>query len=224
MDNETGAASSATEQQFPTVATEQGPDAAPPEAAEQSARRKSGPKPRVRNADGDEASRAPVAEEMVTYTPGPGDNPEVTWMAHKFKAHVPHPVRNGALIEKARGNKFFHVGEFDPGKHAYQEKVAEPKTAEAYRAWAIHWAKAIWLNPDGTIDELCERWSNEARTRNRLEVGFDDYHYMSHLFQPMVDDLVRRDEEPRRKRDELIRNRELEGLILQIAGVGQAAA
>lgn len=164
------------------------------------------------------------AVEKVTYTPGPGDPPEVKWMGHVFKAHVPHDVKNAALIEKARSNKFFHVGEFDPSQHAYKEVVAEPKTAEAYRAWAVHWAKAIWLSPDGTIDDLCERWANEARMRNRLEVGYDDFAYMSTLFQPMVDELIRRNDTPRQKRDELIRNRELDGLILQIAGVGQAAA
>lgn len=169
--------------------------------------------------DGANAPALIAAEEIVTYTPGPGDNNEVTWMGHKFKAHVPHPVRNAKLIEMSRNNKFFHVGEFDASKHSYQETVSEPKTAEAYRAWAVNWLKDVT-----SVDDLCERWANEARMRARLEVGFDDFNYMSHLFQPKLDDLLRREDEPRRKRDEIIRNRELDGLILQIAGVGQSAA
>jgi hypothetical protein len=164
-----------------------------------------------------------LSAEQVTYTPGPGDPNEVVWMGYKFKAHVPHDVRKAELIEKAKTNKFFHVGPFDPAQHAYKETVVEPRTAEAYRGWAVNWAKAIWLDPNGTLDDLCERWANEARMRNKLEVGFDDYSYMSHLFQPMVDEMLRREDEPRKKRDELLRNRELDGLILQIAGVGQAA-
>lgn len=172
----------------------------------------------VTKEDGDSPALIPV-EEIVTYTPGPGDPLEVVWAGHKFKAHVPHPVRNGALIEKARSNRFFHVGEFDASKHAYTEKLSEPKTAEGYRAWAVAWLKDV-----NSVDDLCERWANEARMRNKLEVGFDDFHYMSHLFQPRLDDLLRREDEPRRKRDEIIRNRELDGLILQIGGVGQSAA
>lgn len=178
----------------------------------------------VTKEDGGDSPTLLGAVEKVTYTPGPEGPMETVWMGHKFKAHVPHEVKNAALVEKARANKFFHVGEFDPQQHAYREVVAEPKSAEAYRAWAVNWAKGIWLDPKGTIDDMCERWANEARMRNRLEVGFDDFHYMSSLFQPMVDELVRRSDEPRKKRDELLRNRELDGLILQIAGVGQAAA
>jgi hypothetical protein len=113
--------------------------------------------------DEGEAPALLPASETVTYTPGPGDPNETTWMGHKFKAHVPHPVRNAALIEKARGNKFFHVGDFDPAKHAYKETVAEPKTAEAYRAWAVNWLRDV-----ENVDALCERWANEAKMRARL--------------------------------------------------------
>lgn len=194
----------------------------------------------------------PVSEK-VTYTPGPGDNSDTTWMGHKFKAHVPHDLEipgadvmeamtkpeaerskadvlailglskrlktNAHLVIAARGNKFFHVGEFDPQKHAYKEVVPEPKTAEAYRAWCV-----TWLRDVGSVDELCERWANEAKMRARLEVGYDDLKYISTLLQPKLDELIRREDEPRRVRDELIRKGDLADLELQIAGVGQAAA
>jgi hypothetical protein len=159
------------------------------------------------------------ASEKVTYTPGPGDSPDTIWMRHKFKAHVPKEVRDATLIEKARANKFFHVGEFDPEKHAYKEVVAEPKTAEAYRAWCVNWLRGV-----EDVEHLCERWANEAKMRARLEVGYDDFKYIASLLQPRLDDLIRREDEPRQVRDKLIRNNELADLELQIAGVGQSAA
>ena len=209
------------------------------------------PKP-VAKEDG-EAPTLLAATEKVTYTPGPGDSMETTWMGHKFKAHVPNSLdipsqdamdifgkpadqrssdevarlaglskrltTNARLVTMARGNKFFHVGEFDPAKHGYKEIVAEPKTAEAYRAWCIHWLRDV-----ESVDDLCERWANEAKMRARLEVGYDDLKYIASLLQPKLDDLIRREDEPRQKRDELIRNHELADLELQIAGVGQSAA
>ena len=155
---------------------------------------------------------APV--EQVTYTPGPGDNLETQWMGHKFKAHVPHDVRNPKLVEMARANKFFHVGPFDPKVHGYEEKIVEPKTAEQYRAWAINWMKTL---PD--VETACEKWANEARMRHSLEVGYDDYKYISDFFQPILSDLLRQEAEPRQVRDKLIRQHEFADLVLQIEGL-----
>ena len=159
-----------------------------------------------------------LSEEQVTYTPGPGDNPEVKWMGHVFKAHVPHPVRNAKLIEMARTNRFFHVGAFDPAQHAYKEVVAEPKTAEAYRAWAVHWMKNV---PD--VETAAQKWSVEARMRARLEVGYDDYKYISDFFQPMLSELIKREDDPRGTRDKIVRDGEFADLILQVNRVGEAA-
>lgn len=151
----------------------------------------------------------------VTYMPGPHDPPKVTWNRHVFHANVPKKITDQAMIEAAKGNKFFHVGLFDPQKDAVNDSVPEPKTAAAYRAWAVHWLKDI-----ESVDAMCERWANEAQMRERLEVGYDDLKYLSSLFQPRLDDLIRREDEPRRKRDELVEKNELAGLELQIHGIG----
>lgn len=190
-------------------------------AGEQAEKPRRGRRPKVQDmaASGDEdVVRILATPEQVTYTPGPGDNPETVWMGHKFQAHIPRPVTNARLVESAKGNKFFHVGEFDVRHHTYKETVSEPRTAEAYRAWAVLWFKKM-----ETIEQFAERWANEARMRAKLEVGFDDYHYISSIAQPKIDELISREEEPRKVRDEIIRKREFADLELQIAGVGQSA-
>lgn len=173
-----------------------------------------------------------AAVEKVTYTPAPDDPTEVTWMRHKFKAHVPHDVKDGRLIEAARGNRFFHVGPFDPALHAYKETVAEPKTAEAYRAWVVLWMKKLRAFPTGDdvplseqpIEVACQRWATEARMRARLEVGFDDYKYISDFFQPILAELIKREDDPRGIRDKITRGGEFADLFLQVNSVGERAA
>lgn len=185
-------------------------------AAEQAEpKRKPGRPPKVR--DETEAVQT-VAETNVTYTPGPGDNPEVKWMGHVFHANVPHPVRRADLIEKARANRFFHVGEFDPRVHMYREEIPAPKTAEAYRRWAVEWMKKV-----PNVEAACEKWANEARMRAQLEVGFDDYKYISDFFQPILSELIKKEEEPRQVRDKITRNGEFADLMLQVNRVGEAA-
>ena len=57
------------------------------------------------------APEAPKTEQ-VTYTPGPDDPTSVKWHGYTFHANVPKAVANADLVERARGNKFFKVGEF----------------------------------------------------------------------------------------------------------------
>ena len=175
--------------------------------------------PRSASPEDEQKFPALSTPEKVTYTPAPGDPPETEWMGHKFRANIPHPVTNARLVEMAKGNRFFHVGEFDPARDAYKDVVVKPETAEAYRAWAVTWFKQM-----NSIEEFAERWANEAKMRARLEVGFDDYHYISSIAQPKIDELIRREDEPRKVRDDIIREGEFADLELQIAGVGQAAA
>jgi hypothetical protein len=183
--------------------------------------------PQSMSKDDQDAPTLPsTVEEQVTYTPGPGDNSEVKWMGHVFKAHVPHPVRNARLIEMAKTNRFFHVGAFDPAQHGYKEVIAEPKTAEAYRAWAVHWMKQLpeeFKNKTGAVEAACQKWSIEARMRAKLEVGFDDYKYISDFFQPILSELIKREDDPRGTRDMITRNGEFADLFLQVNSVGVAA-
>jgi hypothetical protein len=46
----------------------------------------------------------------ITYLPDPEDPPSVRWQGHVFHANMPKKVHQSALIEKARANRFFRVG------------------------------------------------------------------------------------------------------------------
>jgi len=218
MNNDPRPGSTEGDQELPALAT-QDVAAETSESSEQPTARRRGRQPKSRQAEDDEQPRTLATPEQVTYTPAPGDNPEVVWMGHKFRAHIPHPVTNSRLVEMAKTNKFFHVGEFDPKLHAFKDEVPMPQTAEAYRGWAVRWFKDM-----RSVDEFANRWANEAKMRGKLEVGYDDYHYMSSLAQPLIDELIRKEDEPRKVRDEIIRRGDFADLELQIAGVGQVAA
>lgn len=138
---------------------------------------------------GEDAPAAPVSEE-VTYLPGEDDPPKVAWAGHVFHANVPKIVTNATLIESARKNKFFHVGAFDPHKHAV--KVAEapptPKTAEQYRAHAVNWLKQV-----DSVEELDTKWASEEKLRKDCEVGSDDLDFLETLFAPRRAELKKKD-------------------------------
>lgn len=46
---------------------------------------------------------------FVTYLAPEGDDTEVTWLGYTFSDCEPVQVTNDAIIEKARGNRFFDV-------------------------------------------------------------------------------------------------------------------
>ena len=76
------------------------------------------------------APEAPKTEQ-VTYTPGPDDPTSVKWHGYTFHANVPKAVANADLVERARGNKFFKVGEFtESDVVTTREEPPAPKTAE----------------------------------------------------------------------------------------------
>lgn len=131
----------------------------------------------------------PVSES-VTYLPGPEDPPQVTWMRHVFHAHIPKQVTNEALIEKARTNKFFKVGEFVAERDATTklEPTPTPKTPEQYRAWVVGWAKTMT-----STAALDARWMEEEGLRQECEVGTDDLDYLHGIVGPMRAELVKRD-------------------------------
>ena len=170
--------------------------------------------------------------EQVTYLAGPDDPVETTFMRHKFRANVPRDVSDPKLIEVAKRHRYFKVGAFDPARDVLVTDMTEPpKTAEAYRAWAIQWMKKLRALPTGDdvplaerpIEMACQRWATEARMRAKLEVGFDDYKYISDFWQPVLAELMKREDDPRGIRDQIIRNGEFADLFLQVNRVGEAA-
>ena len=89
-----------------------------------------------------------------------------------------------------------------------------PKTAEAYRRWAVEWMKDV-----PNVEDACQRWATEARMRAQLEVGFDDYKYISDFFQPILSELIRKEDDPRGVRDKILDRGEFADLMLQIKGL-----
>ena len=121
-----------------------------------------------------------IASEQITYLPAEGDPTSVKWMGHMFHANVPKTVTNAALIEKAKTNKFFKIGAFDPATDAVKvEETTEPKTPEQYRAHAVAWLKRI-----KSVDALDLKWQSEETLRIACEVGSDDIEYLMSLIEP----------------------------------------
>lgn len=115
--------------------------------------------------------------EDVTYIPGREDPPIAKWRGYEFMANVPLKIMDRDLIESARGNRFFRVGDQAPSG-ALNEP---PKTSMQYRAHVLAWINAI-----STIDEMAKRWSADARLRTECEVGDDDIAWLGTLVEPRL--------------------------------------
>lgn len=148
--------------------------------------------------------------ELVTYLPGDGDPHTVKWGGHTFHANVATPVAyvdfadpeaaphpNKTLVERARGNKHFKVG--DEKKPA--AGPAQPTTPEQYRAHVVAWLKDIGrdaVNSNamtaGCTEALIRRWADDAKLREVCGVGTDDYIYLRSLIDPKLSECQRADE------------------------------
>lgn len=147
--------------------------------------------------ENEEPATEPVTE-TITYLPGPHDPNVTTWCGITFHANVPKDVTGHAegsereklhhhLIERARDNPFFKVGNARPKKPANEL----PKTAEQYRAYVVGWLS----NPDiQHANDLIARWARDRDLRAACEVGADDYSYLGTLFMPKLHELARGDE------------------------------
>jgi hypothetical protein len=140
---------------------------------------------------------------QVTYHPGDGDPPRVTWGGLEFKAYVPvavplthaiavpmrkqHVLADGtvqsrnietkvSLVELARGNPAFSVD----GARA-ERKVATasvPTTNDEYRGYCIAWIAA---STDAAV--MDKRWDAEAELREQCGVEEKDLAYLRPFFE-----------------------------------------
>jgi hypothetical protein len=135
----------------------------------------------VKRGPGRPPKNDPSKAEQVTYLPGPEDPTMVVWRGHHFYANVPKTVMNPDLIEQAKGNKFFKVGDFNPNSDsvATREETPLPKNSEQYRVWF-----AAWLKTMKSAEALDQRWIAEEVLREQCEVGSDDIDFMNSLYQP----------------------------------------
>lgn len=140
-----------------------------------------------------ESAVEPVTE-TITYVPGPMDPTSVKWCGHTFNANVPKDITGHAegsardqlnmqLIESARSNKHFTVGNSRPRR----DVVAQPKTAEEYRAHMIDWMNNSSIEH---ADQLIARFAKDRDLQAACEVGSDDYAYLGTLFMPKLHKLA----------------------------------
>lgn len=159
-----------------------------------------------------EAAPGVPVQEQVTYVPGKEDQPTAMWGGHKFTANVPvtikghsgdpkkgeckpHERANYDLIEKARKNKFFRVGEFDPQKDSVPLREPQghaPETPDQYRAHAIDWAKQIVAGQGATIGQFNAKWEDEEGLRIKCGVGTDDLELLNSVIGPLRAELQKR--------------------------------
>lgn len=136
--------------------------------------------------------------ETITYLPGEGDKASVLWGGHTFHANVPKEITGHAegtaaqklnlhLIERARENRLFAVGDGKPKRQA----ATVPATAEQYRAYLVDWLKDPSIQH---ADQLIARFAKDRELQADCEVGSDDYAYIATLFMPKLHELARIDE------------------------------
>jgi hypothetical protein len=153
-----------------------------------------------------EASVGAAVSETITYVPGEGDPATVKWGNIVFEANKPQTISghtgdplkkectkqerlNADIIERARKNKFFRVGTFDPRKDSVKVEPTEgPQNSAQYRLHA-----AEWLKKANSVEELDGKWIGEETLRKECEVGGDDIDYLMSLFTPKRAELRKRE-------------------------------
>jgi hypothetical protein len=149
-------------------------------------------------ADNTESLLPEPVTETITYVPGNGDPTSIKWCGHTFHANVPKEITGHAsgaerdrlnmhLIERARENKSFQVGNARPKR----DVITEPKTAEEYRAYVVGWLKET---PFAHADDLIRRFAKDRELQAACEVGSDDFSWIATLFMPKLHELARADE------------------------------
>lgn len=146
----------------------------------------------------DNAETSGPVTENITYLPGEGDPSTVTWCGHTFRANVPKEVTGNAdgtdreqlnyqLIERARDNPSFKVGDARPRRRA----IEIPKTADEYRAYLAAWLQDTSMQH---ADQLIARFARDRELQAACEVGTDDFSFIATLFMPKLHDMAKADE------------------------------
>lgn len=119
--------------------------------------------------------------EQVTYLPAEGDPAHTKWRGYEFKANVPVLVKDKELVEKAKTNQFFKVGNTPPST---QSQMTKPATVDQYKAWVIAWLKQCM-----TVDDLARHWAVDQSLRIACEVGgpgSPHLRYLGTLIEPKL--------------------------------------
>ena len=118
--------------------------------------------------------------EHITYLPGEGDPHTIKWRGVEFRANTPVWSDNSDMIEAARTNRFFRVGD---ASHERRHDEA-PQDAMEYRRHVLNWMKSVT-----TVDQLVTNWSADRSLRDKCEVADDDIRYLGTLIEPKLRDM-----------------------------------
>jgi hypothetical protein len=147
-----------------------------------------------------------AVSETITYVPGEGDPATVKWGGIVFEANKPQTINghtgdplkkectrqerlNADVIERARKNKFFRIGAFDPRKDSVKVEPTEgPQNSAQYRQHAVTWFANV-----KSVEELDSKWIGEEPLRKECEVGGDDIDYLMSVFTPKRAELRKRE-------------------------------
>lgn len=148
----------------------------------------------------------PIAEpvvETLTYVPGEGDPASTKWGGHTFHANTPKEIRghtegtraeqiNAQIIELARNNPFFRVGN---ERAPRREVPKEPTTPAEYKAYFVGWLKTFHpMDAEGALaDGLVGRFARDRKLHESCEIGADDFAFISDLFMPRLHEFAKAD-------------------------------
>ncbi|MCS3725503.1 hypothetical protein [Bradyrhizobium betae] len=135
--------------------------------------------------------------EIITYVPGQHDPSHVKWCGHTFQANVAKEIKgdpdgtsseklNAQLIESARNNPHFVVGEGAKATRASRDKM--PKDAKGYRAYFVNWLKEETFE---TPEDLIGRFARDRELQAKCDVGPDDFAQIGELFDPRLHELAK---------------------------------
>jgi len=125
---------------------------------------------------------------MITYTPRfDGDPFNTVVEGIRFEANKPRSVSNAVIIEMARTNPWFRVGD---EKQAPLPSYGKPRTDIEYRRYAIEWIQAA----KGS-DEVKRRWDAEEDLRTDCDVGTDDLDFLAPYYSSRVEQLEKAEKE-----------------------------
>lgn len=136
--------------------------------------------------------------EQITYIPGDGDPVSTKWHGIVFHAHVPKLISKPELIEAAKANRFFKVGEYSPDQDKAPPPffTGDPKTSDQYRAHVVAWLNKLSAAPSSphTIEEMVKTWVAEQHLRESCEVGSEDYSFIGAQFLPKMHEFAKQAE------------------------------
>jgi len=130
------------------------------------------------------APHMPEGGELITYRPAEGGPAATTWRGIRFPANVPIPVTDKSMIDAARNNRYFQVGDAPPfrGPDLVFDNPA------AYRTHVHNWLKDL-----RSCEDFVKHWADDGKLRGVCGVGEEDYRIMAPYLDAKLEYLAKYD-------------------------------